>query len=65
MYWTWAEENLHWIIIHFRLSGYVIFLGYIQGYFCDGMYWNAILEVLSQTDRSQNGVPDLFSLALV
>jgi hypothetical protein len=38
---------------------------YSQGYFCDGTHWNAIPEVLSQKDPSQNGVLELFSLTLI
>jgi hypothetical protein len=28
---------------------------------CDRMCWNAVSEILSQIDGSQNGVPELFS----
>jgi hypothetical protein len=31
-----------------------------EGYFCDGMRRNAALEILSQKDASQNGVPEPF-----
>jgi hypothetical protein len=28
----------------------------MQGYFCDGMRWNAIVEIISQKDATRNGV---------
>jgi hypothetical protein len=31
---------------------------YDQGCFCDGTRWNPVLEVLSQKDATQNGVPE-------
>jgi hypothetical protein len=34
---------------------------YIQGYFCDGTRWNAVLAVVSQKDASQNSVLEHFS----
>jgi hypothetical protein len=36
-----------------------------QGYFCDGMHQNAVPEVLSQKNASQNSIPEPFFLALV
>jgi hypothetical protein len=33
-----------------------------QGYFCDGMSWNAIPEVLPQKNANLNGIPEPFSL---
>jgi hypothetical protein len=38
----------------------VSIIGYIQGYFCDGTCQNAISEVLSKKDASQNGIPEPF-----
>jgi hypothetical protein len=31
-----------------------------QGYVCDRMLWNAVMEVLSQKDTSLNGVAERF-----
>jgi hypothetical protein len=31
----------------------------MQGYFCDGTYWNAIPEDFSQKDASRNGILEL------
>jgi hypothetical protein len=54
---NWEWNKIFYEFLSFRLLIIIPPLFHAQGYFCDGMCQNAIIEVLSQ-DTTQNGIQE-------
>jgi hypothetical protein len=63
--WVGPEPTSLGVVVRKKFKPLLMLISYIHGYFSGGMHRNAVLEVLSQKDTSQNGIPEPFFLASI